>query len=191
MNYHNIEHDSMMNGSGLRVVLFVSGCNHFCKNCQNPQTWDCESGIKFDNNALNEIYEQLKKDYISGITFSGGDPLHENNLQKVYDLIQKIKINFPDKNIWLYTGYSWEELKPYIHIRGITHKDNIHNMRASIINLVDVLVDGEFIKELADVKYQWAGSTNQRVIDVKKSLKSNEVVLWGTKNTSERSLLNN
>ena len=91
MNYHNILHDDMRNGDGLRVVLFVSGCNHYCKNCQNPQTWDKDSGIEFDLAAKEEIFEQLNKDYISGITFSGGDPLHSNNLHEIYSLILEIK----------------------------------------------------------------------------------------------------
>ena len=95
----------MNNGSGLRVVLWLSGCNHHCKNCQNPQTWDVNSGILFDKSAKEELFRELGKDYISGITLTGGDPLHENNLDEVISLIKEIRERFPSKTIWLYTGY--------------------------------------------------------------------------------------
>lgn len=164
MNYHNIIHDDMRNGTGLRVTLFLSGCNHYCNNCQNPQTWDPNGGIKFDLDAIKEIFDQLQKDYISGITFSGGDPLYEKNYNEVLKLCEKIKIMFPSKDIWIYTGYSWE------YILG---SDKLRE----ILKFTDVIVDGLFIEELSDIKYHWAGSTNQRVIDVKKSIESENVVL--------------
>ena len=108
MNYHDIKHDDMNNGPGLRVTLFVSGCDHHCKNCQNPETWNTESGIPIDRAAVNEIFDQLDKDYISGITFSGGDPLNENNRFVVCDLIKRIRSKYKDaKSIWIYTGYTW------------------------------------------------------------------------------------
>lgn len=153
MNYHNIETDNMLNGDGLRVVLWVAGCEHHCKGCQNPVTWDPKGGLYFGQDALNEIFEELKKDYISGITFSGGDPLHPDNRIDILSLSKVIKHEFPNKTIWLYTGYNWEEIK---HLRGI--------------DLIDVIVDGKFEEDRADVKYPWAGSTNQRIIDVKTSL---------------------
>lgn len=153
MNYHNITKDDMCNGDGLRVVLWVSGCNHGCANCQNPITWDPDDGLLFDEDAYNEIAEELNKDYISGITFSGGDPLHLNNREEVISLAKRIKKEFPDKTIWLYTGYTWE-----------------YCMNISGINIFDIIVDGQFIERLADVSYPWAGSINQRIIDVKKSL---------------------
>ena len=155
MFYHNILHDDMRNGDGLRVVLFVSGCNHYCKNCQNPQTWDKDSGIEFDVAAKEEIFEQLSKNYISGITFSGGDPLYNENLHEIYSLILEIKDKFPTKTIWLYTGYNYETLR-----KSQFSEDKF---RISIISLCDVLVDGRYIEELADVNYPWAGSTNQKV----------------------------
>lgn len=164
MNYHNIYHDDLKNGMGLRVVVFLSGCSHNCKNCHNPQTHDPKSGITFDENAINEIDYYLSKSYTKGITLSGGDPLFKDNLSDVKDLILHIKNKFPEKDVWVYTGYTWEELL----------KDN---ERAEIIKLCDVVVDGPFIESLADENYEWAGSTNQRVIDVKKSLASNEIIL--------------
>lgn len=174
MNYHNILHNDMLNGNGLRVVLFVSGCSHQCKNCQNPQTWDCDSGIEFDSKAKDEIFEQLSKDYIKGITFSGGDPLHENNLEDVLSLIHTIRFEFPNKDIWLYTGYIYEEI-----IKDET--DNISAMyRKQIIENIDVLIDGKYVEELKDNNYKWCGSTNQRVIDVKKSFEQNKFILLTT-----------
>ena len=110
MNYSAIKKCDIANGTGVRVVLFVSGCNHHCKGCHNKITWDPNSGLQFDDDAKQEIFEQLDKEYISGITFSGGDPLHENNKKEISNLILEIKSKYSDKNIWLYTGYTIEEL---------------------------------------------------------------------------------
>lgn len=171
MNYHDIKHDDMNNGSGLRVTLFVAGCDHYCKDCQNQETWDTNSGIPFDEKAKEEIFGQLSKDYISGITFSGGDPLNAYNVEYVYSLIKEIREKFPKKSIWLYTGYTWEEL--------LNHAINSENSyRKEIIKRIDILVDGLFEIDKADVNYHWAGSTNQRVIDVQESLQKNDVVLY-------------
>lgn len=153
MRYHNITKDDMLNGDGLRVVLWVAGCSHCCRDCQNPITWDPDGGLIFDNAAKNEIFEQLDKDYISGITFSGGDPLHPANRLGVRELMAEIKDNYPAKTIWLYTGEAWEEILHY-----------------PMMKYVDVLVDGEFIAEEKDVKLMWKGSANQRVIDVQRTL---------------------
>lgn len=166
MKYHNITHDDMKNGDGIRVVLWVSGCSHECKGCQNPITWNPNDGLDFDDSAKQEIFSELSKDYISGITFSGGDPLFAKNLNTVIELCGEIKSRFPNKTIWLYTGYLWEDLKFFIDVREV-FKD------------IDILVDGEFVESLADKKYKWAGSTNQRVIDVQKTLKKGTVVLHG------------
>ena len=111
MRYHNITKDDMLNGDGLRVVLWVSGCSHCCKECQNPVTWDPNSGILFDESAKQEIFEQLEKAYISGITFSGGDPLYVQNISEVTKLAKEIKEKYPSKTIWLYTGALWESLQ--------------------------------------------------------------------------------
>lgn len=160
MNYHDIQKCDMLNGNGIRVTLFVSGCNHHCKNCQNPETWNPNSGIPFDENALNEIYDELKLDYIDGLTLSGGDPMNEANIDDIYTLVSKIKKDFPDKTIWIYTGYTYDELK----------NDNTENgeKRRKILEKCDVLVDGKFVEELKDVNYPYAGSTNQRIIYLNK-----------------------
>ena len=180
MNYHNITTADMMNGDGLRVVLWLSGCNHHCKNCQNPQTWDVNSGIEFDISAKKELFEELKKDYISGITFSGGDPLHENNIDEVLKLVNEIRLLLPEKTIWLYTGYEWEFIKEGFEeskkFLQASWKDNLIK-RYKIVSQCDVLVDGRYVDSLRDVTAKWKGSTNQRVIDIQESLKQNKVVL--------------
>lgn len=153
MRYHNITKDDMLNGDGLRVVLWVAGCSHCCKECQNPSTWDPDGGLPFDEDAKKEIFDELDKSYISGITFSGGDPLHSANRLEVRKLIDEISEKYPNKTIWLYTGDVW---------------DNLYN--DPIVTNIDVLVDGEFHIEERDVKLLWKGSSNQRVIDVKKTL---------------------
>lgn len=181
INYHNITHDDMNNGDGLRVVLWLSGCSHHCFNCQNPQTWDPDSGIPFDELAKQEIFNELSKNYISGITLSGGDPLHENNLFEVLSLVKEIRNLFPNKTIWLYTGYTWEEIrnafgksKEWLQSRW---KDSAIN-RWEIISMCDVIVDGEYIDDQRDIALKWCGSSNQRVIDVQKSLAQGKVVLY-------------
>ena len=153
MNYHNITKEDMLNGEGIRVVLWVSGCNHHCKNCQNPITWDEHGGLPFDKEAENELFEALGKDYIDGITFSGGDPLFPNNREEVFRLIKKCRKTYPNKNIWLYTGYKWEE---------ICDLDGIED--------IDIIAEGEFIESLKDNNLKWVGSSNQRIIDVKKRI---------------------
>ena len=169
MRYHNITKDDMLNGDGLRVVLWVSGCSHCCKGCQNPITWDVNGGVVFDESAKQEIFDQLDKPYISGITFSGGDPLHSANRMDVRTLMAEIREKYPDKTIWCYTGYTWEELMDEIKV-----DDTIK----VILDNIDVLLDGKFILKLALEKLQYVGSRNQCIIDVKKSLKENKKVLY-------------
>lgn len=180
MNYLKIEHEDVCNGTGLRVVLWLSGCSHHCYNCQNPQTWNPNSGIPFDDSAKQEIFNELSKDYISGITFSGGDTLHENNLDEVLKLVQEIRISFPKKTIWLYTGYTWDDIwYEYIHDTYFVPSPTIKAFtRWKIISNVDVLVDGEYIDEQKDLSLKFRGSKNQRVIDVKQSLAQNKIILY-------------
>ena len=171
----------MNNGNGLRVVLWLSGCSHHCYNCQNPQTWNPDSGIPFDESAKQEIFNELSKDYISGITFSGGDPLHENNLDEVLKLVKEIRISFPEKTIWLYTGYNFDLLNSkYNEYKYTPFAANADEWltRWEIISHVNVLVDGEYIDEQRDLTKKWAGSSNQRVIDVQQSLTQNKVLLY-------------
>lgn len=174
----------MNNGDGLRVVLWLSGCSHHCYNCQNPQTWNPDSGIPFDESAKQEIFTELSKDYISGITFSGGDPLHENNLDEVLKLVKEIRISFPEKTIWLYTGFEWDQImdikviQPIFSCKDLENKIQNVLKRQEIIKLCDVLVDGEYIDEERDVTLKWRGSKNQNCVDVQQSLAQNKLVLY-------------
>ena len=161
MRYHNITKDDMLNGDGLRVVLWVAGCSHRCEECQNPVTWDPAGGLLFEQKEKDEVFGELGKSYISGITFSGGDPLFESNEQDVLALAKEIREKFPGKTIWLYTGSLWEEIQQY-----------------EIIHYLDVCVDGEFQVDKKEVRLKWKGSSNQRVIDVQASLRENRVVLY-------------
>lgn len=178
MNYHNILHNDMNNGSGLRVTLFVSGCDHYCKGCQNPQTWKKDSGIEFDKAAMEEIMEELSHNYITGITFSGGDPLYQENVEYILELCKIIKKKFPTKTIWLYTGFQWEDIykNPDTPVQDFASPFQVS--RQLVLDYVDVLVDGMYLEEKADAAYPWAGSTNQRVIDVKETLQTEHIVLY-------------
>ena len=160
MRYHNITHDDMLNGDGLRTVLWVSGCTHHCEECQNPITWDINGGLLFDEAAEDEFFQSASKGYISGVTFSGGDPLHPQNRDEITRLAKKFKQKFPEKNIWLYTGFLWEDINDL-----------------EVMKYTDVLVDGPYKKELRDPQLHWKGSSNQRVIEVQPSLKNNTVIL--------------
>lgn len=163
MNYHDITKCDMLNGDGLRVVLWVSGCSHHCKGCQNPQTWDPNEGIPFDESAKQELIEALKLDYTTGITFSGGDPLYLYHRREIIELIKELKNLFPTKTIWIYTGFTFEEIVNWPESK-------------EFLPLIDVLVDGEFILEERDPNLQWVGSPNQRVIDVQKTLQSSHII---------------
>lgn len=180
MNYHNISYPDQNNGDGLRVVLWLSGCSHHCKRCQNPQTWDTNSGIPFNEEAKAELFKELEHDYISGITFSGGDPLHKNNLIEGLDLINEIRTTFPNKTIWLYTGFTFEQIMKYEYGNSYINNFNTDALRQIIVSKCDVLVDGRYIDELRDISLHWRGSSNQRVIDVKQSLEKGEIVLWSS-----------
>ncbi|MDD2958126.1 MAG: anaerobic ribonucleoside-triphosphate reductase activating protein [Lachnospiraceae bacterium] len=160
MRYHNITKDDMLNGDGLRVVLWVAGCSHCCKECQNPVTWDPNGGIVFDQKAKDELFRELEKSYITGITFSGGDPMHLANEPGVTELAKEIRQAFPEKTIWLYTGGLWESMK-----------------NREITKYLDVVVDGEYERDKRSTQLHWKGSSNQRVIDVPASLRENRVIL--------------
>ena len=164
MRYHNITKDDMLNGEGLRTVLWVAGCSHHCPQCHNPVTWDINGGLVFDEQAKEELFEELKKDYVSGVTFSGGDPFHLENREEIGALAKEIREKFPDKTIWLYTGYRWEEIKwlPFL-------------------DQIDVLIHGRFVQAQADPQLHWRGSANQRVIDVPRTLAANSIVLHDDK----------
>ncbi len=155
----------MLNGEGLRVVLWLAGCDHACPGCHNPITWDAAGGIPFDEAAKEELFAELDKDYIAGVTLSGGDPLYCGNREDVTALCAEIRKRYPQKTIWLYTGYTWKE---------------IHDL--PVINWIDVLVDGRFVQQIANSQLHWRGSENQMVIDVRRTCQLGQVVLLdGTK----------
>jgi len=161
MRYHDITKDDMKNGDGLRAVLWLSGCEHRCPGCQNPVTWDPQSGLLFDEHSREELMSLIGREYISGLTLSGGDPLYPGNRTEILELCSQIKRQYPTKTIWLYTGYSFENI-----------------VDLPIIQYLDVCIDGEYIESLRDIKLKWRGSANQRVIDVKSSLKAGSIVLY-------------
>ena len=184
MNYHTITYPDQNNGDGLRVVLWLSGCSHHCYNCQNTQTWDANSGIPFDESAKKELFRELDKDYISGLTLTGGDPLFESNLDGVLELVNEIRLSFPNKSIWLYSGYQWEECQPF-NEDGLLKPDKfapnlqkILQKRYEVISRCNVMVDGRYIDSQRNPSKKWAGSDNQRVINIQESLKQGKVVLY-------------
>ena len=170
MNYADIKRVDVANGTGVRVSLFVSGCNHHCKECFNPEAWDFNYGKKFDQTAENEIMQHLNHPYITGLTLLGGEPLEYKNQLELLPLIKKVKQKYPEKNIWCYTGFTFEN-------------DVLEKMcknweeTKELMSYIDVLVDGKFMIDLKDVSLKFRGSSNQRIIDVKKSLKENKTIL--------------
>lgn len=173
MNYLKIEHNSISNGPGVRVVLWVSGCNCNCEGCHNPEAWDFNSGNHFDEEAKQELFQALDKSYIQGITFSGGHPLENENVGDVYLLIKEIKEKFSTKDIWLYTGYTWEQIFPEVSL-DIFNINNVYRKEA--VTMCDVVVDGPYIEEQRDITLKFRGSSNQRLIDVKETIKQNKIV---------------
>lgn len=169
MNYLQIEKTSIGNGPGVRVVLWVSGCTLHCKGCQNPESWDFNAGKLFDEVAKQELFDALNKPYIKGITFSGGNPIERKNIGWIYDLIKEIKIKFPDKDIWLYTGWKLtiNDFKPFYLDMTMTNE---------IYQMCDVVVDGPYIEEQRDITLKFRGSQNQRLIDVKETLKQGKII---------------
>ena len=165
MNYEKIDKCSVSNGLGVRTVLWISGCNIHCKNCHNQSTWDFNSGIPFTDDTMQEILYDLSKPYIKGLTLSGGHPLDPHNAPKVLEIVKRVKMVFPNKDIWIYSGYEWENI-----IKDETLRE--------ILKYTDILVDGAYIDELRDISLPFRGSSNQRIIDVEKSLTYNKVILW-------------
>lgn len=178
MKYHNITKADMLNGEGLRVVLWVSGCNHECPGCQNALTWNPDDGLNFDEKAIEEIYHELDEEWCSGITLSGGDPLFPGNRRTIRNLVIAIREKYPDKTIWCYTGYLYETL--------LKQREKDKDLD-DILNHIDVLLDGPFVMRLADINTHYVGSKNQRIIDVVASNKTGEIVLYGEPKESAES----
>ena len=169
MNYGEIKNCDIANGIGVRISLFVSGCTHHCKNCFNPETWDFGYGEEFTTDIQDKIISMLEPEYISGLTILGGEPFEVSNQEALLPFVKRVREKYPQKTIWMYSGYTFEEL--------------IGNSRArceytdEILSLIDVLVDGKFVEEKKNITLKFRGSENQRIIDVKESLKSGKIVL--------------
>ncbi len=163
--FRDMRIEDMNNGDGSRVTLFLDGCEHRCKNCHNPQTWEYGLGKPLDLWEEAELFSHLEKDFISGLTLTGGDPLYPKNRLGVYLLVKKFKQMFPEKTIWLWTGYLYEDIKENEEL-------------SKILPFIDVLVDGPYVDSLRNIDLKWRGSSNQRVIDVQSTLSDGDVVLY-------------
>jgi anaerobic ribonucleoside-triphosphate reductase activating protein len=167
------------NGSGIGVSLFVQGCRFHCKNCFNPETWSFNGGRKWTNKSKDKFLELASEPYIVRVSILGGEPLEEENVYDVLSLLHEIKNKFPDKEIWLYTGFTWNQIfKPAVLNVLDVDRDNLIKARKDSVSMCDVLVDGKYIDELNNISLKWCGSSNQNVIDVQKTLATGEIVLY-------------
>jgi anaerobic ribonucleoside-triphosphate reductase activating protein len=171
MNYGQVYYTDTANGIGCRTSLFVSGCSHHCEGCFNPETWNFEYGEEFTKEVEDDVVDSLRPIYIAGITILGGEPMEVRNQPAVWHLIERIRNEVPGKSIWIYSGYTWEEL------RDTENKRTQTDCTAKILENIDVLVDGEFVLAKKNISLKFRGSENQRIIDVQESLKKGEVVL--------------
>ena len=171
MNYGEIKTTDIANGTGVRTSLFVSGCTHHCKGCFNEETWDFGFGKPFTKEVEDEIIESLRPAYVTGLTVLGGEPMEIANQKVVRPFLERVKRQLPDKTIWIYSGYLWEELNDVNNSR--CHGEDTF----PILNLIDVLVDGEFKLDLNDISLKFRGSSNQRIILVPESIRSGKIVL--------------
>ena len=173
MNYATIKWTDIANGEGVRVSLFVSGCTHRCKNCFNEVAWDFSYGEPFDETVQEKILSELSSDFIAGLSLLGGEPLEPQNQLALFPFIQRVKQRFPNKTIWCYTGFVLDE-----KTGDLKEKHKNTPCTKDLIAMFDVLVDGPFVEELKDIRLKFRGSSNQRVIDVKKTLENNACVLY-------------
>jgi len=169
--YADIKKADIANGLGVRVSVFVSGCNHHCKNCFNPEAWNFNYGKEFTEKEIDKIIEELDHPYVSGLSLLGGEPLEHINQQGLLPLLRKVKEKFPDKNIWCYTGYTFDR-----DVMGDMYKK--WEETPELLSYIDVIVDGKFEEENKDIKLRFRGSSNQRIIDVKKSIEGKKAVLF-------------
>lgn len=166
MRYNLIRKMDIADGPGVRVSIFMQGCTFHCKNCFNKETWDFNLGVEFTNDTINHVLELCNNDYISGLSILGGEPLHPKNIDGSTKLAKAFKEKFKDKNLWVWSGFLFENLQD-----------------KEILKYIDVLVDGQYVDELHNPKLKWKGSSNQRVIDVQKSLKNKKIILYEKETT--------
>ncbi len=168
MNYADIKKVDVANGPGVRVSLFVSGCTHHCKECFNPETWDFSFGDPFGEAQIQQILKLLDRSYIRGLSLLGGEPFEPQNQQAVLELVRRVRETLPQKDVWCYSGYLFEELA----------EGNVGEHSRQLLEQLDILVDGPFVLEQKDLGLRFRGSANQRIIDVPQSLKAGKVCLW-------------
>ena len=173
MNYATIKWCDIANGEGVRISLFVSGCTHRCKNCFNEVAWDFSYGVAFDSAIQERILKELNSDYIAGLSLLGGEPFEPQNQEALLPFVKRVKELYPNKTIWCYTGSVLDEKKDVL-----TDKSKNTPYTQELISLIDVLVDGPYVEELKDIRLKFRGSSNQRVIDVKKTLDAKRIVLY-------------
>ena len=166
MKYAKIKKTDVANGPGVRVSIFVSGCHHHCEGCFNSEAWDFNYGNDFTEDTIQEIIEAMNHDYITGLSLLGGEPFELINQKGLLPLLKKVKEVYPEKTIWAYSGFLYDELK-----------EMDYPETKEILSLIDILVDGKFVESLKDPNLYFRGSSNQRVIDMKKTLKNNKIVL--------------
>ncbi len=171
MNYANIKWYDVANGPGVRVSLFVSGCRNHCKNCFNPETWDFDYGQPFTEEVEDKILKAMEPDYIKGFTLLGGDPFEPENCAALVPFMKRMRKLYPEKSVWCFTGYDYER-------DLLTGKKGDAETVLKLLRTLDVLVDGRFVEELKDLNLRFRGSSNQRIISVKESLKRDKIVLW-------------
>lgn len=169
MNYADIKKIDVANGEGVRVSVFVSGCNHHCKGCFNQCAWDFNYGKKFTEKEEQQIIDYMNHDYISGLSLLGGEPLEPRNQEGLLPLVKKVKEKFPNKDIWCYTGFDFE--------KDVVEKMAKNNETTrELLKYIDIIVDGKFEEDKKDLKLQFRGSSNQKIVDVKKSLQTGKIV---------------
>lgn len=179
MNYAQIRSMDISNGEGIGVSLFVQGCDFHCKNCFNSETWEFSKGQEWNDKTKNQFLKLIETPFIQRVSILGGEPLHPKNVQNVLKIVDEIRVSYHTKNIWLYTGYTWEQIMYPIVTDDLNHeRDCIIKARKELVSKCDVLIDGRYVDELRDVSLHWRGSSNQRVINVQETLKQNKIILW-------------
>lgn len=172
MNYAEIKTNDIANGEGVRTSLFVSGCRHHCPECFNYMTWDFDYGNPFTDDVKNKIFSDTEPKWIAGLTVLGGEPFEPENQRPLLDFLKEFKQKLPNKNIWCYSGFTFEEITGRVSSRAFT------DVSMQLLEMLDILVDGRFVKEKKNIMLKFRGSENQRIIDVKKTLQAGEVVIY-------------
>ncbi len=175
MNYATIKYCDIANGPGVRTSLFVSGCTHHCKGCFNEVAWPFDYGKPFDKAVRNEIFASCKPDYIAGLTLLGGEPMEPENQRALVSFVRNFRALYPQKTVWCYSGYTYEQLSGQEVSRGRCEVTD------ELLRLLDVLVDGPYIEAQHDISLRFKGSTNQRLLDMPKTLAAGQPVLWEDK----------